>query len=124
MNRKHSAVRSTLGWLLLAACVVLAVCGALCGHMPAQGTAWAASGRKAAVEAIPVQTGAICVNNAGVEELQQLPGVGESIARAIWAERMQNGPFFYPEDLLHVKGIGSKKLEEMRPLLDLTEDMP
>lgn len=124
MMRKITAVRSTLGWLLLAACVVLAVC-AVAGEMaPAPKLHYDSSGRTVAVEAIPVQTGTVKVNSADADELDSLPGVGESIALAILEERLLNGPFFYPEDMMHVRGIGEKKLEEMRDLLDLTEGAP
>ena len=124
MNIKTSAVRSMLGWLLLTACVVMALCAAMSGYAPAERTGYAASGRSAEVTAIPVQTGMIRVNTADAAALDELPGVGEATAQAIIAERERNGPFFYPEDLMHVKGIGEKKLEAVRDLLDLTEEQP
>lgn len=122
MKQKTFAVRSMLSWLLLAACVVLAAWSVWQGYAPAQRTSYQASGRGAQVLPIPVQTGPIPVNTADAALLDELPGVGESTALAILEERMLNGPFFYPEDLMHVKGIGEKKLEDMRELLDLTEE--
>ena len=58
-------------------------------------------------------------NRASVAELEALPGVGPKTAAAIVAAREAQGPFRAPEDLLRVKGIGPKKLEQMRPFLDL-----
>lgn len=71
---------------------------------------------------VPVKTGEIQVNLADEEALCRLPGVGPATAEAILTEREMNGPFFYPEDLLQVYGIGEKKLEAMRDMLDLTEE--
>ncbi|MBQ7304917.1 MAG: ComEA family DNA-binding protein [Clostridia bacterium] len=122
MKQKTFAVRSVLGWLLLAACVVLAAWAVLDGYVPQPRTSYAASGRYADVQAVPVQTGAIPVNSADLDLLDELPGVGEATAEAIVQERTQNGAFFYPEDLMHVKGIGESKLEDMRDMLDLTEE--
>ena len=122
MKQKTFAVRSVLGWLLLAACVVLAAWAVLDGYVPQPRARYAATGRYASVQAVPVQTGAIPVNSADLDLLDELPGVGEATAEAIVQERTQNGAFFYPEDLMHVKGIGESKLEDMRDMLDLTEE--
>ena len=54
------------------------------------------------------------------KELEALPGVGPKTGEAIVAFREANGPFRVPEDLLRVKGIGPKKLEQMRPFLRLS----
>jgi len=54
------------------------------------------------------------VNNASVQALETLPGVGPYIARRIVTYRNRNGYFRSPEDLEKIKGIGKKKLEMMR----------
>ncbi|MBE5805071.1 MAG: hypothetical protein E7316_11250 [Clostridiales bacterium] len=122
MKHKTSAVRSLLGWLLLAACVVLAAWAALEGYAPPARRSYAATGRTTDAQPIPVQTGEIPVNSADAAMLDKLPGVGPATAENILTERELNGPFYYPEDLLHVNGIGKKKLEDMRDMLDLTEE--
>lgn len=53
----------------------------------------------------------IHVNQAGVEELCALKGVGPKLAEKILAFRTQHGPFSGPQDLEKVPGIGKKKLE-------------
>lgn len=63
-------------------------------------------------------------NRAPVEELDRLPGVGPSVARAIVAEREEGGPFRTPEELERVRGIGPATLERIRPLLDLSRLPP
>ncbi len=55
-------------------------------------------------------TGSVDVNTADLKTLETLRNVGPKLAQAILDERTANGSFDYPEDLLAVKGIGSKKL--------------
>lgn len=57
-------------------------------------------------------TGRIRVNQCAAEELETLKGIGPALAAAWIAER-EKDPFFYPEDLLEIKGIGIKKLESV-----------
>ena len=58
--------------------------------------------------------GALDLNTADAGELAGLPGIGEVYAGRIIAERELNGPFFYPEDLEAVSGIGPKTVEKIR----------
>ncbi len=55
------------------------------------------------------------VNQAGIEELQRLPGIGPTLASRIVADRAAQGPFRSVGDLLRVRGIGPKTLEKLRP---------
>jgi competence protein ComEA len=52
--------------------------------------------------------GKININTAGVEELVKLERIGEKYAQRIIEYREKNGPFEKPEDIMKVKGIGSK----------------
>lgn len=54
------------------------------------------------------------VNAASEADLQRLPGVGPVTARKIVEARAVE-PFKAPDDLLRVKGIGTKTLERLRP---------
>ncbi|GAB4255156.1 MAG: hypothetical protein Kow00109_30310 [Acidobacteriota bacterium] len=54
------------------------------------------------------------INQAGVAELQDLPGIGPAIAQRIVEYREKNGPFRKVEDLLNVRGIGEKKFERFK----------
>lgn len=71
-------------------------------------------------EPSPVQE-TVSVNTASAEELIALPGIGAALAQRIVAEREANGAFRFPEDLLAVSGIGTKKLEAIRTLIDFDE---
>ena len=64
---------------------------------------------------------AVNVNRADAEELAALPGIGSVYADRIIDERRERGPFFYPEDLEAVSGIGHKTVLKLLPLLDVTE---
>jgi ATP-binding cassette, subfamily B, bacterial len=56
----------------------------------------------------------ISLNNASVEQLDTLDGVGPATAQKIIAWRAQHGGFQSVADLAHVRGIGPKKLAALR----------
>ncbi len=62
-----------------------------------------------------VQPEMVDINLASEVELQKLPGVGPSIAAAIVATRDQLGGFPTVDALLEVPGIGTAKLDRLRP---------
>ena len=61
--------------------------------------------------------GPVDLNAATAAELEELPGVGPTIAAAIVEHRERNGPFRAVDDLLDVAGIGPSRLEQLRPLV-------
>jgi len=69
----------------------------------------------------PTSSFPINVNTAGVADLDQLPGVGPSLAQSIMAYRDANGPFEALEELLEVPGIGPRTFEAIRPFITLGE---
>ena len=58
------------------------------------------------------------INKADLTELQLLPGIGPAYAMRIMEWRRLNGKFKTAEDLLEVKGIGPKRLEKIKELLE------
>jgi competence protein ComEA len=58
----------------------------------------------------------IRINSATMQELETLPGIGPVTAQKIVAYR-QSAPFCSIEDLLQIKGIGTKKLDAIRALI-------
>jgi competence ComEA-like helix-hairpin-helix protein len=59
----------------------------------------------------------INVNQASLEELKSLPGIGESTARSILEYRKKNPPFRRVEELMIIKGISRNRLEKLRGLI-------
>lgn len=61
--------------------------------------------------------GILALNGATAGELEALPGVGPVLAERIVAFREENGGFDVVEDLLQVPGIGEAKLAAIRDLV-------
>jgi competence protein ComEA len=61
----------------------------------------------------------VSINNATIEELQTLPGIGEVKAQAIMEYRLAMGGFKTVDELLDVSGIGEKTLAKIKPLITL-----
>lgn len=66
-----------------------------------------------------VVTGTANLNQASVQQLELLPGVGEKAAKKIVAHR-EKAPFARVEELVKVKGFGKKRLEKLRPYLSVS----
>lgn len=66
-----------------------------------------------------VGSGLVNVNQASLEELQTLPGVGPVLAERIVTHRESHGPFQVVEDLLDVPGIGEGRLADLRDRIDV-----
>lgn len=61
----------------------------------------------------------INLNTADLETLKKISYIGDSTARAILEARRQQGGFTTVDDLLLVKGIGPRKLEIIKPYLEV-----
>ncbi len=57
----------------------------------------------------------ININTANAKLLEELPGIGPVLAERIVLYRENNGFFSSPQELVNVKGIGEKKLEDIMP---------
>ena len=61
----------------------------------------------------------VFLNQASIEDLRRLPGIGQKRALAILALRSKVGRFRQLEDLMRVKGIGRATMKKLRPLMKL-----
>ncbi|MDD9268726.1 ComEA family DNA-binding protein [Paenibacillus sp. GCM10023248] len=69
------------------------------------------------LEESPAETtgnGLLDLNAATLQQLNELPGIGDSKARAIMDYRVKKGKFTRIEELIEVKGIGEKLLEKLK----------
>jgi competence protein ComEA len=63
--------------------------------------------------------GVVNINTASAEELERLPGIGPTRARAILELRARVHRFLHIEALLRVKGIGRATFRKLKPWLVL-----
>ncbi|MFN8037237.1 MAG: ComEA family DNA-binding protein [Acidimicrobiia bacterium] len=63
--------------------------------------------------------GPLNLNTATVEQLDALPGIGPSLARAIVDERNRRGGFRSVNELRSVRGIGDRRFADLRPLVSV-----
>lgn len=59
------------------------------------------------------------INLATKEEFMTLPGIGEVLAQRICDYREEHGPFSHVEEMMHVAGIGKKRMEDMLELITI-----
>lgn len=62
---------------------------------------------------------AININTAGIDELQNLPGIGPSLAQRIVSYREKNGQFSSVSELDRVDGIGPQRLKSLKDLVTI-----
>lgn len=74
------------------------------GLLPAEGSAGAENAADARIN----------INTASQRELTSLPGIGDTKAAAILADRAENGFYEAPEDLKRVSGIGDATFEKLK----------
>ena len=62
-------------------------------------------------------THAVNINTAPMGELQNIPHIGESLARKIVEHRETHGPFRRAEHLMLIQGVSDKRFRKIRPLV-------
>lgn len=100
----------TISSILVAVILATAPAPAAAPAAPAAITAAAQQQAETKVEQIDI-------NVATAEDLQKVPGIGETLARRIVEFRDEHGRFEKVDDLLNVRGIGTASLEKLRPYL-------
>jgi len=115
--------KKTAGLILIPAALLLTVLPVLFIQAP-DGTQYHVSGNRAWVlkEIETEQNGNVRINEAEAAELETLYGIGPAYAGRIIEEREINGPFYYPEDLEAVNGIGPQTLSKFRTMIDMKTD--
>ena len=61
----------------------------------------------------------VSINTGTLEELQTIPGIGESKAKAIIEYREQNGKFETIEEIKNISGIGEATFEKFKEYITI-----
>lgn len=64
----------------------------------------------------------INLNEASVQELVTIKGIGQKYAEKIIEYRENNGKFEKIEDIMKVKGIGKKKFEKIKDIISVEQE--
>lgn len=112
--------RKRTGCVFLASCIAMCLIPLLFQHQPTAAGYKPDSRLDWHITPVKTETNGVNVNTGGTEELTRLPGIGAAYAGNLIAERTQNGPFYYAEDLLAVSGIGPATLDKIRDMIDLS----
>jgi competence protein ComEA len=87
----------------------------------AVGSRSARSATRASARSVRAVTFPLDLNHARIEELMELPGIGEKLAQRVVAYRQSQGGFRNVDELRKVRGIGEKRMERLRPLVVTAE---
>jgi len=98
---------------------IIPFAAALCLVLALSGASIARGGQKKQAPTAPIE-----LNTATPLELQELPGVGPQMAKAIVNFREKSGPFRRLEDLLAIRGITKQRLEKIRPYVKIKPPSP
>ncbi len=86
--------------------------------MPSEAPA-AGSEEEPTAEADSAVTGRLDLNQSTEQQLEALPGIGAVLAQRILSYREEIGGFHAVEELKNVEGIGDKKFEAIRNLIEV-----
>ena len=110
-------LRKRIGLILLPTAILMLLAGLLPLRTPSGANYTGTARNPALPEQLILLSEQDGFNTGNTETLSAYPGNGKATAAAILADRKENGRFWFPEDILAVKGIGEKKLEQIRPLM-------
>ena len=66
-------------------------------------------------------SGKLDINKADAEQLMELPGIGDALAKRIIQYREENGPFQSIEELLKVKGLGKQAFSQFDDMITVAD---
>lgn len=124
MNRRTATLIRIVSCILSVAAGSLILLSVTISYRPSVSQSY--SGLDRPVEPAPIPTFAPdhFLNTADEAALDELPGIGEVIARNMVMTREAEGDFLIPEHLMTVDGIGPKRMEGIMSWLEAQEATP
>lgn len=117
--------KATIIMVIITSVFICTILGIFIGRMTTDGSITVHTGMSVRTETINEEettpSGLININTASAEQMQELPGIGASMAEEIINYREQNGPFESKRDLLKVKGIGQKTYDELKNMITVKD---
>ena len=90
--------------------------GGAAGSSAAASEAPPAPTEEPALEEVLVEK-SVDINQASLEELDRLPGIGPALGQRIIDYREQNSGFYDIEEIMEVSGIGEKTFQKLEPYI-------
>ena len=115
--KKQVKILAAIGFLLIAAVFITAAVTPLAEQRVFRGGTDSAAQSAPVGQTQEVSLYPIDLNSASSEQLQILPGIGEKTAAAIIRYREKHGAFRTKEELMKVKGIGTKTYDALKDLI-------
>jgi competence protein ComEA len=85
---------------------------------------FASTGIASAASAPAAPAGKVNLNTATVQQLTELPGVGDALAARIVEYRQKSGGFKSAQELMNIKGIGEKNFGKLEAHVTLGDATP
>ena len=124
MKGKEAAVKKAAYAILIAASAIALMLMVALQYKWEESDRYIASGRTAEVQPLTPMPADWLPNCGDASALDALPGIGEVLAERIIEYREAEGPFFFPEDMMCVKGIGETRFREIMEYLEEQENEP
>ncbi len=109
---KHKS--KTLFYLSIVACAFLLFCLWYASKQQAYDTYESGKSKILYTAEEEAENFVVNINTADIDEIAELPNIGESIAERIIAYRNENGGFKSVDEIKNVSGIGDKTYEEIK----------
>lgn len=122
MKKAKGVIRSIAGALLIALSAFFLLFTALDQIRLPHTERYEATVPEVSITQLPRMPENWLLNAGDVQSLDDLPGIGPVLAGRIVENREKDGPFYFPEDVMEVKGIGEKRLQDILLWLESNPD--
>ncbi|MBQ2953445.1 MAG: helix-hairpin-helix domain-containing protein [Clostridia bacterium] len=118
MKRADGLGRRILCGILLAASALLLLLTGAESYLPPIPERYAAHHDSADIMQLAPMPLNWLLNAGDADALDELPGIGPTLAERIIQNREADGSFYFPEDIMEVKGIGEKTFQGIQEWLN------